>query len=82
AANKGLVALEYGALVYCAEEADNSRFDEVSINGQTSCLVEKKPDLLDGICVIRGGGSTFIPYYAWSNRGEGKMKVWFNAAQP
>ncbi|MDR2814956.1 MAG: glycoside hydrolase family 127 protein, partial [Prevotellaceae bacterium] len=39
AANKGLVALEYGALVYCAEEADNSRFDEVSINGQTSCLV-------------------------------------------
>jgi DUF1680 family protein len=79
AGNQGLLALEYGPLVYCAEEADNSRFDEINLDPQTPYTIEERPDLLDGISVIRGGDATFIPYYAWSNRGEGKMKVWFGA---
>ncbi|MDR1556392.1 MAG: glycoside hydrolase family 127 protein [Tannerellaceae bacterium] len=76
AADKGLTALEYGPFVYCAEEADNSRFDDISLSGETSYQVEKRPDLLGGISVIQTETATFIPYYAWSNRGEGKMKVW------
>jgi DUF1680 family protein len=79
-ANRGLLALEYGLLVYCAEEADNSRFSDITLSAQTPYTVEQKPGLLGGIQVIQGGGATFIPYYAWSNRGEGKMKVWFNTS--
>jgi DUF1680 family protein len=82
AADRGLLALEYGPLVYCAEEVDNSRFDEISINVQAPYQVEKRPGLLGGVSVIREEGVTFIPYYAWSNRGEGKMKVWFNTSRP
>ena len=76
-ADKGLLAIEYGPLVYCAEEADNSRFDEIIVDPQAPCIVERRPDLLNGISVIQANNATFIPYYAWSNRGEGKMKVWF-----
>jgi uncharacterized protein len=25
---------------------------------------------------------TLIPYYAWANRGEGEMKVWFPSGPP
>ncbi|MDR2811291.1 MAG: glycoside hydrolase family 127 protein [Tannerellaceae bacterium] len=76
-ADKDLTALEYGPLVYCAEETDNSRFDQIRLNPQASYAVERTPGLLNGISVIRTDAATFIPYYAWSNRGEGKMKVWF-----
>ncbi len=74
----GLAALEYGPLVYCSEEIDNENsFDQTSIQFQTNYTVERKPDLLGGINVIGDGTSTFIPYYAWSNRGVGKMRVWW-----
>ena len=77
AADRGLLALEYGPLVYCAEETDNSRFDAIRLDPQTPCRVERAPGLLNGVSVVQSPSATFIPYYAWSNRGEGKMKVWF-----
>jgi len=74
----GRSAIEYGPLVYCAEEIDNETvFDQTTITSQTVYTVEMKPDLLQGVNVISDGVSTFIPYYAWSNRGVGKMKVWW-----
>ncbi|MDR2388328.1 MAG: glycoside hydrolase family 127 protein [Tannerellaceae bacterium] len=77
-ADRGLLALSYGPLVYCAEETDNrGHFDAISLDPNDTYTVEKRPDLLNGVSVIRNGSATFIPYYAWSNRGEGKMKVWF-----
>ena len=73
----GLTAIEYGPLVYCAEEIDNETvFGQTGITPQTVYTVEMKPDLLGGVNMINDGTSTFIPYYAWSNRGVGKMKVW------
>jgi len=73
----GLVALERGPLVYCAEWPDN--------NGHALNLVlpdnaplksEFRKDLLNGVTVITGPHLTAIPYYAWSNRGMGEMAVW------
>ena len=73
----GLTAIEYGPLVYCAEETDNETgFDQITVTPQCRYTVEMKPGLLMGVNVINDGASTFIPYYAWSNRGVGKMKVW------
>ena len=31
-----------------------------------------------GICSIRDGDLTLIPYYAWNHRGPGKMEVWLH----
>ncbi|UOB16496.1 glycoside hydrolase family 127 protein [Abyssalbus ytuae] len=75
--NTGKVALEYGPIVYSVEEIDNKEsFDSVKINAEDNFSVTKKEDLLGGVNVINNDYLTAIPYYAWSNRGIGKMKVW------
>ena len=74
----GQSAIEYGPLVYCAEETDNADgFGQITLAPQSVYTVEMKPDLLMGINIVSDGTATFIPYYAWSNRGVGKMKVWW-----
>jgi DUF1680 family protein len=82
-ADSGKYAVEYGPLVYCMEEVDNPAGFEAKSGAPSGdkYTVEWKPGLLNGVNIIRtesGKGSTvLIPYYAWSNRGAGKMKVWF-----
>ena len=34
------------------------------------------PATAGGVAVIRGGGITAVPYYAWNNRGRSEMTVW------
>ncbi len=73
----GLSSIEYGPIVYCVEEIDNETiFDKITLTSSAGYSVEMKPALLGGVNVISDGTATFIPYYAWSNRGVGKMKVW------
>jgi DUF1680 family protein len=77
--NTGKYAVEYGTLVYCMEETDNpGTFDKPA--SPQSFSVERTSDLLGGISLIREhtaeGDRVLIPYYAWSNRGASKMKVW------
>jgi DUF1680 family protein len=85
--NAGLAALEYGPLVYCVEGIDNyNRLENLTNPDSAGLSIEYKENLLGGINVITGevpaknGGEklklTAIPYYLWSNRGEGTMKVW------
>jgi DUF1680 family protein len=80
----GKYVIEYGPLVYCAEEADNStvRAGCALPLQSPEYLVEWKPDLLQGVNIIRetsaNGKTVLIPYYAWSNRGTGKMQVFFD----
>jgi len=89
--NQGLVAVEYGPLVYCAEAIDNSdKLPQFVIADQSNLKVERRSNLLNGINVITGMASikeangnkesnlVMIPYYTWSNRGIGKMNVWFS----
>lgn len=82
--DRGKVALEYGPLVYAVEEADNPNIDKVVATPDASYKVEERRDLLGGVEVITGQVEdrhfVAIPYYAWSNRGIGKMKVWLPAS--
>ena len=75
--NKGKVSLEYGPIVYAIEETDNPQaFDKITIDANDTFKVVKKPTLLEGVNTIQTNKLKAIPYYLWSNRGVGKMKVW------
>ena len=73
----GKMSLEYGPIVYAVEEIDNkSTFDDIRLTANEEFKVEMQPELLGGVKTISNERLTAIPYYAWSNRGIGKMKVW------
>lgn len=75
--NKGKMSLEYGPIVYAVEEIDNKGdFDNIELASNDQFQVEMQPGLLGGVSTISNENLTAIPYYAWSNRGVGKMKVW------
>lgn len=77
AALKGRVAVERGPLVYCAEGVDNAgKLAGLVLPPSAGWRVEKQAGLLNGLCTIKGA-LTLVPYYAWSHRGAGEMKVWF-----
>ena len=77
--NIGKVALEYGPIVYAIEEIDNSKaFDKITVDANDTFEVKKENDLLDGVNTIQTKKLKAIPYYSWSNRGVGKMKVWID----
>ncbi|MBK8947157.1 MAG: glycoside hydrolase family 127 protein [Ignavibacteriae bacterium] len=75
------VAIEYGPIVYCAEEVDNKIISKIIIDEKTILNSNVKKVLDQNIVSINGenteGKFTLIPYYLWSNRGVNKMKVWF-----
>lgn len=77
--NKGKVSLEYGPIVYAIEEIDNpNTFDKITIGSNDTFKVKKEETLLEGVNTIKTQKLKAIPYYSWSNRGVGKMKVWIN----
>ena len=72
----GKFAVESGPLVYCMEETDNPKAFDKPLK-LPSAKAAWTPELLGGVSVIHSEERTLIPYYAWSNRGEGRMKVFF-----
>jgi uncharacterized protein len=84
--DRNKAALEYGPIVYCVEGIDNNNLDNFTLPDNAMLRMEKRNDLLNGINVITGDvpasdckcmrSLTAVPYYAWSNRGEGTMKLW------
>jgi uncharacterized protein len=85
--NVNSTALEYGPLVYCVEGIDNNnQLDKLTLPDNAVLNIEKRSGLLNGINTISGNvpakstreilGLTAVPYYVWSNRGAGTMKVW------
>ncbi|WP_348798107.1 glycoside hydrolase family 127 protein [Flavobacterium adhaerens] len=78
--NNGKVALEYGPIVYAIEEMDNPSLDfgKVSITTNDTFKITKETNLLEGVNTIQTSQFKAIPYYSWSNRGIGKMKVWID----
>lgn len=82
ASNAGKRSLERGPLVYAIEEMDNpGDFDAIQLDPGATFEVQEAPDLLGGIYTISNGEFTAIPYYSWSNRGIGKMKVWLQTTE-
>ncbi|MDA3928941.1 MAG: glycoside hydrolase family 127 protein [Prolixibacteraceae bacterium] len=74
--NLNHVAIEYGPLVYCAEEADNKN-ENWAVNTESNFKATYDTSFFDGMNVLKSESElTLIPYFAWSNRGVGKMKVW------
>jgi len=79
-AKSGLVAVECGPLVYCAEEVDNAAdVLELSIGAEDRFTSHFEQGLLGGVNVVEGAGMKMVPYYSWANREVGKMNVWFMA---
>ena len=75
------VALEYGPIVYAIEEVDNKNsFDDITVSVDEKFEVQKENDLLEGVNTLKNSSLKAIPYFAWSNRGIGKMKVWIPTA--
>jgi DUF1680 family protein len=73
--------------VYCLEGIDNNnQLDSLTLPDNAALKLEKRNDFLNGVNIITGdvpahNGQgllrlTAVPYYAWSNRGVGTMKVW------
>jgi uncharacterized protein len=83
--NVGKVAFEYGPLVYCAEQADNAGMENLTVTGNTNFKPTDASLLGNEVVLLKGrAGSkpmTLIPYYLWSNRGVGMMKVWIPKQQ-
>ena len=74
--DKNKMALEYGPIVYAIEEVDNkNNFDAISISSSDKFTV-KQESILGLINTLNNENLKAIPYYTWSNRGIGKMKVW------
>jgi DUF1680 family protein len=82
-ADRRRVALERGPLVYCTEGIDNGgRARTLVLPADVTLVAEHRKELLGGVTVIRAKdspGITAIPYYAWSNRGDGEMCLWLQA---
>ncbi|MDX1953317.1 MAG: glycoside hydrolase family 127 protein [Verrucomicrobiota bacterium] len=87
----GKVAFQRGPILYCLEGADNGgRVLDLTLPENAKFETRHRPDLLGGTTVLEGmlmrGNervhATAIPYYLWSNRGEGEMKVWIEALYP
>lgn len=86
--DKGRVALERGPIVYCLEAVDNGGVARTKVLPADAALVaEYDAKLLGGVTVIRTatqpGGTQpavmAVPYFAWSNRGNGEMCVWIRS---
>ncbi|HEX9828522.1 MAG TPA: glycoside hydrolase family 127 protein [Flavobacteriaceae bacterium] len=73
--DNGKVALEYGPIVYAIEDIDNPNFDAISVSAADTFTVQREP-ILEGVNTLTNEKLKAVPYYAWSNRGIGKMKVW------
>jgi len=80
-ADSNKVAFEYGPIVYCAEEIDNKQISDISIPKNLDVDTQDETILSDKVIAIKWKVNNkkfaLIPYYIWSNRGVGKMKVWF-----
>ena len=76
----GLMAVQHGPIIYCAEEIDNQADVLLAeMDRESEFVTVFKPDLLGGVNMLEGRELKLIPYYAWANRGAGKMNVWFNS---
>lgn len=77
-ADRELVAIQRGPIVYCVEWPDNASNEvaAIALPDDSALTAEFRPDLLNGVMVIKGRGLTAIPYYAWAHRGKGQMAVW------
>lgn len=103
-ADRGMVAVMRGPVVYCAEGLDNAdALDDLYIDPKGGAITEQfEPEFLGGVVTLNVPAKCrkqrhdtlyyelqtdeqsaiikMIPYYAWANREESDMSVWFPMA--
>jgi hypothetical protein len=93
--DRGKVALERGPIIYCAEWVDNEgHVMNLLLPDSAPLKAEYRKDVLNGVVVVTGKALALrsdgkpvqrdfvaIPYYAWSNRGQGEMAVWLSRSR-
>ncbi len=85
--NKNRLAVQYGPLIYCFEEVDNTfGVDNISVpkNIQfeiTPGMVLDEPVVTLTSSTAQEQNITAVPYYTWCNRGSNAMKVWINVEE-
>jgi DUF1680 family protein len=84
-ADKGLVAIERGPMVYCAEFKDNDLdVAKLKISDSLKFKAQFEPDFLGGAVTLTSEQDPklkLIPYFLYANRGEGWMRVWMPRTQ-
>ncbi len=83
-ADRGLVAVERGPLVYCAEHCDNNfGVKDLKLSDETVLTAQFEKELFNGVVTISSadGKLKLIPYYLYSNRKPGWMRVWIRRAE-
>ncbi len=85
AACRGKVALQRGPLVYAFEGMDNAGNAQITLGPEPVFQVERRPELLGGITVLRGVNAQgqpiqAVPFYTLANRGKSTQEVWVDQA--
>lgn len=79
-ANTGLIAVERGPIVYCAEAADNDfQVASLRLPDGVQLTATMEDDFFHGVVTITAEGDPkvkLIPNYLHSNRSRGWMRVW------
>ena len=78
-ADRGMLCVERGPLVYCIEHPDNTiNIKEAKISTDTPFKTGKTEIAGTPVTslITADTGLTLIPYYAWCHRGKGNMRVW------
>lgn len=78
---RGKVALQRGPIVYGFEGLDNGGDPRLTLGDRPNFQVERRPDFLGGVTVIKGTTAdgkpfTAIPFYALANREKSAQEVW------
>lgn len=91
-ADSGRVCITRGPLVYCAETVDNTYPVQqyfIDSPGSSSRIVRETEGIMRGVDFavvsakvaekegVKESDLTLVPYYAWDNRGDRAMAVWF-----
>lgn len=87
-AAKGKVAVMRGPVIYCMEETDNPDYFKETVESHIrfkELTGEFDENLLGGVVTLKSKAFTsandtlevtYVPYYSWANRDQGKMMVW------
>lgn len=81
AADRGLVAIQRGPIVYAVEALDNGGRIDVRLPIDPAFSTEHRAELLGGVTVVKGkshegGMFTAIPFYVLANRRKSSQRVW------
>lgn len=91
-ADRGRISITRGPLVYCAEGIDNNNIlpnvfiPQVQTNVKSETFTDERLKQIPKIIIPamektsagnKTASLTLLPYFAWNNRGEGSMMVWF-----